>query len=357
MNCNIFKKRLEDYMLGNISNDLKIALEKHMEECQSCRRLYEEELELDRAFRSVLSIDGMEFNSSRANIMNSIDKNRYSKRTSNKILFNLKKYKNRYLSYAVATVAIVAFIPMMLRGFVGGNYKSETSKNDTAIYELSDENVAKNKKDTGYKVSDNSSLAMDKDEKSSIEQSIGNGEVDKEKNLPLQFKSSIVTKQALPNYEIMWKNSTDGKHSAAIDIAPEKDVDFGIHQVYVENIKTNEIVKYEVINNERQYTPMIIEWWDNEHLIIVAGFGYGTIEYGSEVYSLDVNTGKLTNLYMRKDKKYQILDMKKVSNELIFELLIYDDDTYNANHSGVGKITLLDLDHQVDMQIESEEKK
>jgi len=102
---------------------------------------------------------------------------------------------------------------------------------------------------------------------------------------------------------------------------------------------------------------MIIEWWDNEHLIIVAGFGYGTIDYGSEVYSLDVNTGKLTNLYIRKDKKYQILDMKKVSNELIFELLIYDDDTYNANHSGVGKITLLDLDSPVDMQIESEEKK
>jgi len=28
MDCNIFKKRLEDYVLGNISNDLKIALDK-----------------------------------------------------------------------------------------------------------------------------------------------------------------------------------------------------------------------------------------------------------------------------------------------------------------------------------------
>ena len=89
------------------------------------------------------------------------------------------------------------------------------------------------------------------------------------------FKSSIITKQDLPNYEMKWKNSTDGKSSAAIDIAPERDVDFGIHAVYIKNINTNEIVKYEVINNKRQFTPRNIEWWDNEHLIIVAGFGYG----------------------------------------------------------------------------------
>ena len=123
MNCNIFKKGLEDYVLGNISNDLKIALEKHMEGCESCRRLYEEEVKIDRDFKMVLSIDGIEFNSSRASIINSIDKNRYSKKTSNKILYNFKRYKNRYLSYAVAVIAMVVFIPMMLKGFYGGNYK------------------------------------------------------------------------------------------------------------------------------------------------------------------------------------------------------------------------------------------
>ena len=360
MNCNIFKKRLEDYVLGNISNDLKIALEKHMEECESCRRLYEEEVEIDRIFESVLSIDGIEFNSSRTSIMNSIDKNRYSKKTSNKILFNFKKYKNQYLSYAVATVAVVVFIPMMLRGFVGGNYKSETSQKNTAMYKLSDESNSKIKADSDNLIngaSDKNNIIMDNTQEKTLENATNKQSESEGKSTLLELKSSIATKQDLPNYEIVWKNSSDGRTSAAIDVTVQRDVDFGIHQVYVKNIKTNEIVKYEVINNERQYTPMIIEWWDKEHLIIVAGLGYGTIEHGSEVYSLDVNTGILTNLYMRKEKKYQILDMKKVSNDLIFELLIYDDDTYNAHHSGVGKITLLDLDNPVDMQIVSEEKK
>ena len=58
MNCNIFKNRLEDYVLGNTSNDLKIALEKHMDGCESCRRLYEEEIKIDTDFKMALSIDG-----------------------------------------------------------------------------------------------------------------------------------------------------------------------------------------------------------------------------------------------------------------------------------------------------------
>ena len=68
---------------------------------------------------------GIEFNSSRASIINSIDKNRYSKKTSNKILYNFKKYKNKYLSYAVAVIAMIVFIPIMLKGFPGVSLKAK----------------------------------------------------------------------------------------------------------------------------------------------------------------------------------------------------------------------------------------
>ena len=345
MNCNIFEKELEDYVLGNISNDLKIALEKHMEGCKSCKRLYEEEIKIDRDFKMVLSIDSIEFNSSRASIINSIDKNRYSKKTSNKILYNFKKYKNRYLSYAVAVIAMVVFIPMMLKGVVGGNYKTATN-NPTAMSDSKSKESSNSNAKVG-EASPESSIAMKKSDQKNVPLSNG----------PLEFKSTIITKQDLPGFEMNWKNSTDGKSSAAIDIAAERDVDFGIHSVYIKNMKTNEIVKYEVVNNERQFTPRNIEWLDNEHLIIVAGFGYGTIEYGSEVYSLNVNTAELSNLYLRKDKKQQIVDFKVVGKDLIFQLIIYNDDTYNAFHKGVGKMTLLGVDKPVDMQIVSEEKK
>jgi len=345
MNCNIFKNGLDDYILGVCSNDLKIALEKHMEQCESCKLLYEEELKLDRDFKLVLSIDGIEFNSSRASIINSIDKNRYSKKTSNKMLYNFKKYKNRYLSYAVAVIAMVVFIPMLLRGFGGGNYSSESPKNNTTMYKTSEESIAQD------------SMKTDAAEGSSMLKSAETKTANKAVNAPLEFKRTMITKQALPNYEMKWKNSTDGKSSAAIDIAPEKDVDFGIHAVYIKNMATNEIVRYEVINNERQFTPRNIEWWDNDHLIIVAGLGFGTVAYGTEVYSLDVNTSELSTLYQTINNKQQILNLEKVEKDLILQLLIYEDDNYTTSHKGVGKMTLLEVNSPTEMQIISEEKK
>jgi len=332
MNCIIFNKSLEDYVLGNTSEDLKHLLEKHMEGCESCRRLYEEEIKIDREFKMVLSIEGIEFSSSRASIINSIDKNRYSKKTSNKILYNFKRYKNRYLSYAVAVIAMVIFIPMMLKGVVGGNYK--TASNNTAV--MSDSSAK-----YGV-VGPESSIVMEKS---------------LEVKTPLEFKSTVITKQDLPDFEMNWKSSTDGKSSVALDISPEKDVDFGIHAVYIKNTKTSEIVKYEIANVNTQYTPRNIEWWDNQHLIIVTGSGYGTVSYGSEVYSLDTNTGIFSSLYQVKDLKQQIVQVKKVNNDLILQLLIYNDDTYNAFHKGVGKMTLIEIDKPVEMQIISEEKK
>lgn len=345
MNCNIFKNGLDDYILGNISNDLKIALEKHMEQCESCKGLYEEELKIDRDFKLVLSIDGIEFNSSRASIINSIDKNRYSKKTSNKMLYNFKKYKNRYLSYAVAVIAMIVFIPMLLRGFGGGNYSSESPINNTTMYKTSEEGIAQD------------SMKTESTEGSSMLKSSEPQIANKTANAPLEFKRTMITKQALPDYDMKWKNSTDGKNSAAIDIAPEKDADFGIHAVYIKNMATNEIAKYEVINNERQFTPRNIEWWDNDHLIIVAGLGFGTVAYGTEVYSLDVNTSELFTLYQIKDNKQQILNLEKVEKDLILQLLIYEDDNYITSHKGVGKMTLLEVNSPTEMQIISEEKK
>ena len=343
MNCNIFKNGLDDYILENISNDLKVAIEKHMEQCESCKLLYEEELKIDRDFKLVLSIEGIEFNSSRASIINSIDKNRYSKKTSNKMLYNFKKYKNRYLSYAVAVIAMVVFIPMLLRGFggVGVNYKSETTDKTTAMIESSAEDSSNSSAKTDV-ASPKSSMAMNKSNLA---------------NAALEFKKTIITKQALPDYDMKWQNSADGKSSAAIDIAPEKDADFGIHAVYIKNIATNEIVRYEVINNERQFTPRNIKWWDNDHLIIVAGLGFGTVAYGTEVYSLDANTSELSTLYQTINNKQQILNIEKVGKDLILQLLIYEDDNYITSHKGVGKMTLLEVNSPTEMQIISEEKK
>ncbi|MGH4120616.1 DUF4652 domain-containing protein [Clostridium sp.] len=345
MNCNIFKNRLEDYVLGNISNDLKIALENHMDGCESCRLMYEEESRIDSSFKMALSIQGIEFNSSRTNIINAIDKNRYSKKTSNKILYNFKRYKNKYLSYAVAVIAMIVFIPILLNNFPGKAYKSgSVAENKTALYKAD--------RDIG------DGTSMEKSTQDNAKEDIVNNKnALKYENPLMEFKSTVVTNKELPDYNMVWKNSVDGENSAAIDVSGEQDDSFGLHVIYIKNIKTNKIVRHEIVNNDAQYTPRNIEWWDNDNLIVVTGYAYGTVARGSDVYSLDVNKGEFTPLYQVKDQKQQIVTVEKVKNDLILQLLIYEDDNYNIYHSAVGKMTLLEPSKPVDMEIISEEKK
>lgn len=351
MNCNMFKNRIDDYILGDISEDLKSSLEEHMDKCEICRKIYDEEVKLDSDFKTSLSIEGIKFNSSRTSIINSIDKNRYSKRASNKILYSFKRHKNRYLSYSVAVIAMIILLPMMIRGISTANNKGETINSDIAINKSSQAEIAE-KKVSNPQTSTQESLMKE-------DNSMGNNSISskrEETNMLLQFKSSIVAKETLPSYKINWETSPNGKKSAAIDIGKERDVDFGIHVFYIKDMSTKEIVKYEIINNTMQFTPMNIKWWDNEHLIIVAGYAYGNISQGSEIYCLDISTGNIPLIYKRKDVKQEIVEVSRVKDDLILKLKIYDDDNLNKFHGGVGKITLLELDKEVDMKIESEEK-
>jgi hypothetical protein len=346
MKCNVFRKRLEDYIMGDIPSELKSSLENHMDGCDRCKAIYEEEFRIDTSFKMALSIEGIEFNSSRTNIISAIDINRYSKRKSNKILYNFKKYKNRYLSYAVAVIAMIVFIPMILNNFNGGSYKSEgVTENKKSIYKAEDKAINGSMPEISTK---NKAKADEKQGEIAYYKATTNIG-----NHLMEFKSTIVENKELPDYEIVWKNSLDGKKSAAIDTMAERDADFGIHVIYVNDKKTNQIIRYEVVK-DTQYTIRNIEWWDNEHLIVVTGFAYGTVSYGSDVYSLTVNTEKFSTLYQVKDEKQQIIGVQKVKNDLILQLIIYEDENYNVSHKAVGKIDILDINKPAVMQITNE---
>jgi len=71
----------------------------------------------------------------------------------------------------------------------------------------------------------------------------------------------------------------------------------------------------------------------------------------------DISSGMISMLYEVKDHRHHIVEVEKVKNDLILQLIIYDDDNYITSHKAVGKMTLLELDKLVDMQIISQEKK
>lgn len=103
ISCITFKKHIDDFIDGSITDDLKAAIEEHIQNCESCHILYEEELQIESAFKDVVNIRNINFNSSRNEILRGIDKKRYSKSFSNKLHYRIKK---NILTYAASVLLI-----------------------------------------------------------------------------------------------------------------------------------------------------------------------------------------------------------------------------------------------------------
>lgn len=142
ISCLTFKRRLNDYIDGSITDDLKASMDKHIQNCKNCKMLYEEELQVENAFKDVLNIRNIKFNSSRDEIIKNIDKNRYSKNFSNKLYYRLRK---NIVVYAASVILFFSIISGSLYAY--GLY-TNTSNKPVSIeedYKLV-ENIKKNSK-------------------------------------------------------------------------------------------------------------------------------------------------------------------------------------------------------------------
>ncbi|MDF2674248.1 MAG: hypothetical protein K0R09_2516, partial [Clostridiales bacterium] len=108
ISCLSFKKRLNDFINNSITDDLKTSMEDHVQNCELCQTLYEEELKIEKAFKDVINIRNINFNSSRDEIIKGIDKNRYNKSFSNKLFYRVKRNIIAYAASAVLFFSIVS---------------------------------------------------------------------------------------------------------------------------------------------------------------------------------------------------------------------------------------------------------
>lgn len=105
MNCRLFKEKLEDFIRDDISEILKKEMESHMLSCSHCKRFYEDEIFINKAFEETLSIDEIAFKSQKDRILESIDKNRYNKTT-----YKSYKFYRSILKTGAPIAAAIAFI-------------------------------------------------------------------------------------------------------------------------------------------------------------------------------------------------------------------------------------------------------
>lgn len=324
MNCSTFLKRLDDYIEGSLSMDMEIAMEKHIEDCSSCKAYYEEELKIEKAFKSVIENKDIVFKSSRSSIMDSIDKNMYEKRFSKRMILYFKRYKFIYSTCAALLIGFISLAPYI------SNKMNESSGQKLA-------------KDIAPK---NAMLRKAEPESFMIKSSGQENEVRKEVDTALisptvfleekyAFQISNLETKSLSSSN--WKDSPDKKFSAVVEGQNVDGTEEGIHPIILRENATKKIYKFSFKDEAIQYAPKKLQWWDDKNLLVTIGYGFGTITKGGDLFIVNIDTGNTYSVYKTQDDKREVIDVEKVSNNdgsisIKLKLNVYEDENYLESH-------------------------
>lgn len=329
MNCKTFVKKLPEFMENTMIYDMKDAMEKHMNSCEECKRAYEAEKSLDEMFINALQVEDMKFSSARNEIMKGIDQNRYGKSPLNKVKYGLRKFR-----WQLASSAAILAIAFTALPFIGGMSSNDnTGPGNVAMYTTEDsgpnmksaeaaremlptvEDAPKQEMSiTGFDAP-NSAFAADSHAANELYQPI--------------FERTDIEKAVKLDFATPWKKSPEGTIEVSISGKGVNAAEEGIAELVFTNKKDGSFWKLSLLENEsKQFTPMAVEWYDNDRLLVVIGFGHGTVTAGGDLIVLDVNSGKAVNLYPvnSKDVKNQVTSAIRNGNTIEVNVRLYEDD-------------------------------
>lgn len=314
MNCSIFKKKLNDYIEGNMQEDMKNAMKHHEEECASCNKIYNIELSIDSAFKQAFDND-ISFASSRVDVMRAIDKNRYGKDLRKKLHFHFQRYYVRYMSCAAVIIIAAVIAPGLI------NKPRNMSAMNSVKQSMSHSKGVVEKRDSGALF--NAKVNVDGAEKASMDI--------KADYIPDFIKVGVMPEVDMLQSNTPWNSSPNKKFSACIEgRGPEGEND-GIGTIYVKEPVSGSVWMLNDLNNSDKYTPKFISWWDDENIIVVEGYAYGTISSGGSLYLVNVNTARASLIYSPENDRTGVISAERLGNKVQMELVTYDEDLKNNN--------------------------
>lgn len=259
----------------------------------------------------------------------------------------MKKIINNLLSKKTLSILISGFLMGNLAALTGCSKKSiDNSAFSVNVEESNDnESVDKNKdeKEKQTQTKDENKQTQNKNNKKQISQSNTQNESNKTNKTEtvIKFNRHPLEKNVKTKFSTQWKNSKDGKISACIEGKGPDGSEEGIGKIYIKDTKTKESWYLQLDQGQKQNSPKIdLEWMDNENIVCIIGQGYGTIELGGNVYKINSKTGEYKVLYDTKNKKKQVVAMKKNNNILELSLLVYEDDEFIESHDEKVNINL-----------------
>lgn len=307
MNCDLFKSKLLEYIHGTLSENEDKEMENHISNCESCKSLYEEELALENSFTDAFSIDGINFKSSKETIMSSIDKNKYKNTINNKFYYSFKKHSKKYIAISAVFLIEIFVIPAILKG----NFKNlqSSSKNDIEKYSsfqeeamIEDFNMDSNElKNKSFKNMEYASL-------------FNMTEVDTNKKL---------------EFHTPWKRTINNEFEATIEGKGTYAKEEGIGTIFIKDLVNSKIYEFKLIDETKNQSPLYIEWYDNENLIIITGLGYGRLETGDKAILLNVKNNKYVIMYESQNPRIRLTSITNEGKNLKIKSVHYIDDALN----------------------------
>lgn len=311
MKCNECKSKIIEYIDGTLSEDLDYEIKQHLLECENCKTYYEEEILIDKAFNEEFNLENMSFNSSKNKIMTSIDKDKYIKGG-----IKIMKRKNNYgKGIAIAAVFfLLGFLtPMATKYFGTSGDKNASLMEAKQSADSTKENVNKSE-EVQNKTSDNVAGVAD-GAKSATKESVDNYDM---------TKVSIDTKLGSNSG---WKTAKNLE--ATLEGKGTNNQEEGIGTIYIKDKQNNTMYKYTIKDNGKQSSPLSINWYDDESLIVVNGLGYGTLINGVEAQLISAKTGDEFILYRVQENNERIKSVVREGSQLKITKAIYDEDMNN----------------------------
>ncbi|OEF99902.1 hypothetical protein BHF71_07260 [Vulcanibacillus modesticaldus] len=119
------------------------------------------------------------------------------------------------------------------------------------------------------------------------------------------------------------KVSPNGKMVAFID-----DLDFEmIGNLFIYDTVSKNKIKLTNYNYKQENTVKALEWLDDDHILLIIGFGYGTITRGGDLYIYDLNKEELEKILDAGERR-EIVDVKVKEADLKLTIVVWTDDNY-----------------------------
>lgn len=344
MKCDVFRKRIYDYIEDNLRNDMKISMEKHIKKCPNCREIYEKEIGIENTLKDALYVNTTMFTNLRGDIVASIDKSRYSKSIPKRLKFHLFRNTKRYM-----TVAVFAFVFLMSAPYLNRDIFNKDENLNMAIVDTKEDlnvdlkfksenldnkdmDLSKEEKISSSEDRKSSILEINKNEYKYISKRLEDETYDKSESIPL-FTKETINYDYKPQDSTPWISSFNMETSICIEGKGSYYLKDKRGSIIVRDNAKNEAWKISLESKEKDKNyPMYLEWADDKNIFVIVGIQNHEISPGGNLYSINLDTMKTSLVYNPTANKEKVTSVENNKDSLELKTISFNDDLKQEYH-------------------------